>query len=210
MNKATFIVILAIVMSITSASAEQYGRFSGDPEARLVGDRNLILLQDFWYEDPLQRTWLVPSGYETNGASIPQFFWTFVGGPWSGGYRNAAIEHDYFCEFIGPPSDEVHLMFYHAMLANGVAESKAYIMYQAVSIFGENWEIVTEEVPQECIPGSSFEPSSCVFNDSGSYEIRQTELTGDAFDSFLASVVDAGYAADAAELRMLWEAQSVD
>jgi len=158
-----------LLLTTSAAAAQQFGSFSGDPEVRIVGPRDMILIGQYEYYDPQGRTWQVPNGYRSNGASIPRVFWSFTGGPWSGAYTNAAIVHDYFCEFIGPPSDEVHQMFYNAMRANGVPERKAWVMYQAVEVFGRNWEIVDQNVAPECKPGPQFAPSQCVYNDATSY-----------------------------------------
>jgi hypothetical protein len=39
--------------------------------------------------------WAIPAGWESDGASIPQMFWSKVGSPMTGKYRNAALVHDY-------------------------------------------------------------------------------------------------------------------
>lgn len=192
---------IAAFLFVSTASAQEFGSFSGDPVVTIVGPRDMILVEQYEYYDPEGRTWQVPNGYRSNGASIPKIFWSFTGGPWSGAYTNAAIVHDYFCEFIGPPSDEVHRMFYSAMRANGVPERKAWVMYQAVEVFGRNWEIVDQNVADECKPGPSFAPSQCVFNDTASIVDTTIEPTEARLEDFFDGLEAAGYASEVIELR---------
>ena len=86
------------------------------------------LLEDVSYVDPDDRRWTARKGYSTDGASIPRAFWTVVGGPFEGRYRDAALIHDQFCS--DPKHglrtwQQVHRMFYFAMRASGVASQPA-------------------------------------------------------------------------------------
>jgi Protein of unknown function (DUF1353) len=40
----------------------------------------------------------VPAGAIVGGASIPQVFWSIIGGPFEDKYREASVIHDYYCE----------------------------------------------------------------------------------------------------------------
>jgi hypothetical protein len=82
----------------------------------------------------------VPAGAEIDGASIPKVFWSIVGGPYTGLYRNASVIHDYYCDVRTRPWKEVHRMFYDAMLASGVDKMKAKLMYLAVRFGGPRWD----------------------------------------------------------------------
>ena len=42
---------------------------------------------------------IVPQGYLTDGASVPRIFWSFFP-PW-GRYGQAAVLHDWLCEYLG-------------------------------------------------------------------------------------------------------------
>jgi uncharacterized protein DUF1353 len=55
--------------------------------------RLMTLVESFAYIDSSGRTWRVPSGVQVDGASIPQVFWSIIGGPFEGRYRNASIIH---------------------------------------------------------------------------------------------------------------------
>src|SRR5229473_500744 len=72
-------------------------------------------------------------------ASIPRAFWSVIGGPLEGQYRNASVFHDVACDQKSQPWKTVHRMFYNAMRWSGVYEIKAKIMYYAVYNFGPRW-----------------------------------------------------------------------
>ncbi len=122
--------ILFVAVLPTSCWAEEQAklpyRFYGGPHVLLDphGD-DIVLDQDFYYVDSKRRTWLVSKGFRSDGATIPSAFWPIIGSPLKGLYRNAAIIHDYFCEQKKHDWSEVHLVFYEAMLANGVSPGKA-------------------------------------------------------------------------------------
>ena len=85
-----------------------YGKFSGNPKTEWLtdsaeADRDMKLLEDFWYEDPKGRTWEAPSGSVVNGASVPRDLWAIVGTPYTGDYRKASIVHDVACDNPGIP-----------------------------------------------------------------------------------------------------------
>jgi hypothetical protein len=134
------IVVVALIVG-TSAEAQQYGRFLGQVVAEWNRDgRTMTLVQDFAYVDPSGVRWDAPRGSQVDGASIPPGAWSFIGGPFEGKYREASVIHDVACVNRARPWQEVHLVFYWAMLANGVAPSRAKIMYWAVDHFGPKWD----------------------------------------------------------------------
>jgi hypothetical protein len=81
----------------------------------------------------------VPRGTSVDGASIPQVFWSLIGGPFEGRYRNASVVHDYYCQVRNRRWQDVHQAFYEAMLASGVDGARAMVMYKAVENFGPRW-----------------------------------------------------------------------
>jgi len=97
------------------------------------------LNEDFAYISPSGKRWDAPNGSIVDGASIPQVFWTVVGGPFEGQYRNASVVHDVACVKRSEKWEDVHRMFYYAMRAGGVSESRAALMYAAVYKFGPRW-----------------------------------------------------------------------
>lgn len=116
-----------------------FGRFVANPKVELLEDRSLKLLDDFIYIDPHDEPWLAAKGRIVDGASIPRLFWSVMGGPLSGKYRNASIVHDVECDDRRRPYEKVHLMFYHACLAGGVPDGEAKKLYWAVARFGPRW-----------------------------------------------------------------------
>lgn len=125
------------------AQSSQYGRFIGAVRTEWIDDgRHMQLLGDFSYIDPMGKRWAVPQGTKIDGASIPRAFWTVIGGPFEGPYRNASVVHDYHCDSKLERWQDVHRMFYYGMLAAGTDELKAKIMYFAVLVGGPRWKVV--------------------------------------------------------------------
>ncbi|MBO0753482.1 MAG: DUF1353 domain-containing protein, partial [Bradyrhizobiaceae bacterium] len=79
--------------------AESNGRFVGHVVTRWEDDgRQMTIMEPFQFIDPHDRRWSVPRGIAVDGASIPQVFWSVIGGPFEGRYRNASVIHDYYCK----------------------------------------------------------------------------------------------------------------
>lgn len=115
-------------------------RFEGTLNVRWLDDGRLMeLLSPFVFHDANNVEWKVPKGTQTDGASIPQFLWTILGGPFEGKYRKAAVVHDYFCDVRTKPWRDVHRMFYSAMILSGVSERQAKILYLGVLVGGPRW-----------------------------------------------------------------------
>lgn len=145
MSVKTCICALLLIGNIASASADFFGRFEGNVKTEWITDgdspRLMRLLEDFAYVEPDGKRWVARAGAVVDGASIPRPFWPVIGGPFDGYYRNASVVHDYFCATRSEPWENVHLMFYHAMRAAGVAEVTAKVMFYAVWNFGPRWEL---------------------------------------------------------------------
>jgi len=93
----------------------------------------MTLLDDFGYVDLGRFTWKAPKRHKIDGASIPPVFWSLIGGPFEGKYRNASVVHDYECDVKQRPWRLVHRMFYNASRCGGVDE--------AVYHFGPRWGV---------------------------------------------------------------------
>lgn len=119
----------------------KHGFFIGRVVTEWLPDgRNMRLMEDFIYVDPDGRKWHAPAGSIINGASIPQILWTTAGSPYTGHYRLASVVHDVACVVRRATWQEVHEMFYHAMLASGVEQLEAEIKAEAVRKFGPRWD----------------------------------------------------------------------
>ncbi len=121
-------------------TAQAAGGFKGHVAARWADNgRDMILTEPFEYVAPDGRRWPVPRGTTVDGASIPRFFWSTIGGPFDGLYRNASVVHDFYCQVRTRTYEDVHRVFYDAMKTSGVTDAKGWLMYQAVLRFGPRW-----------------------------------------------------------------------
>lgn len=103
----------------------------------------MTLVQPFAFVTSTCTRWTVPAGATVDGASIPSLLWSMVGGPLEGLYRDASVVHDWYCSIRIEPSDDVHRVFYDAMIASGVDKDKALSFYWAVRKFGPSWDNLT-------------------------------------------------------------------
>jgi hypothetical protein len=120
-------------------------RFIGEVDTRWIHDgvdRNMLLLRDFAFVDSRGKRWDAKKGRIINGASIPEKLWSYViGTPYIGKYRRATVIHDTACEDMIESHEEVHRMFYEAMLCDGMLEERALVMYMMVRLFGPKWGV---------------------------------------------------------------------
>ena len=132
--------VLLFSYSPSDGQDQNFGSFRGDLVVKLRSDgRSLELTRPFAFLDTNQKLWGVPTGTVVDGASIPQAFWSIIKGPLEDKYRDASVIHDYFCEEKTENWEDVHLVFYNGMRANGVGAIKAKLMYAAVYNFGPRW-----------------------------------------------------------------------
>ena len=114
------------------------GTFSGSPRTEWLSDkgddRDMRVLEAFWYIDPAGRRWDVPPGTVINGASIPRTLWSSVGSPYPGDYRRAALVHDAAVGKEGVPRPEADTMFYFACLCGGCSVLQAKLLYAGVRL----------------------------------------------------------------------------
>jgi hypothetical protein len=114
------------------------GTFSGNPKTEWLADkgsdRDMRLLEDFWYLDPDNRRWDARAGTVINGASIPRTLWSTVGSPYTGDYRRAALVHDAAVGAEGVLRADADAMFYFACLAGGCTLLQAKMLYAGVRL----------------------------------------------------------------------------
>jgi hypothetical protein len=132
----------AAAVAVEQAPAD-FGRFEGPVQAEWLPDgRNMFLLAPLVFLQTRDNTvWTAPVRTRTDGATIPQPFWSVIGGPFEGKYRDAAVNHDYECCVKVHPWRKVHRMFYDGMRANDTAPWLAKLMYFAVYFFGPRWPV---------------------------------------------------------------------
>ena len=136
---------LAWTESLTEGILEalaQFGSYEGTPLTEWLADgRHMQLKRPFTYIAQDGTAWPVPVDTIVDGASIPQPFWSVIGGPFEGKYRDASIVHDYYCDMKTRDWRETHRMFHAAMRCSGVGSTRAKIMFYAVYRFGPRWEL---------------------------------------------------------------------
>lgn len=121
-----------------------FGYFPDRPKVTFLeadhdGERLMELLADFSYVDPSETIWTTPKGYKTDGTSIPRVFWSIIGAPFTGQYRDAAIIHDWYVENRERSSEDTHRVFYYASRAAGLSDFEAKRLYLAVLIGADKW-----------------------------------------------------------------------
>jgi Protein of unknown function (DUF1353) len=142
--KLRFVVIAAAAIAVCApaAVAETYfGKFIGKFVAEFDeegGGRKVTLMEPYGFIDPFGKEWNVPTGYKTDGASVPMALWALYP-PFTGNYRSAAVIHDYYCDNKDRSWQDTHKVFYFAMRAAHVDETTAKVMYSAVYLFGPRW-----------------------------------------------------------------------
>lgn len=138
-----------------SLAAAEAAEGPGDAESAGFGHyENLPILAE-WLDDGRQmritkatayvqaegRRWPVPKDTIVDGASIPRAFWSLIGGPFEGKYRNASVVHDHHCDTRTQPWKDTHRAFHLAMRCSGVGKARAKILFYAVYRFGPRWEL---------------------------------------------------------------------
>lgn len=140
MHFSVLLMLMALLITPDSSSGQYYGRFMGRVQAEWLEDGiNMKLLGPLTYIDPGGGEWSAPSGFVTDGASIPWFLWSIVGSPYTGTYRDAAVIHDFAFRQKDRPWELVHLAFYNAMRASGVNPILARMIYGAVYHYCKRW-----------------------------------------------------------------------
>jgi hypothetical protein len=174
------------------------GNFSGNPKTEWLcehgDDRNMCLLEPFWYIDPQGRRWEAPAGGITNGASIPRTLWSSIGSPFTGNYRRAAIIHDVAIRDPGVVRGEADTMFYFACLAGGCMLIESRLLYAGVRI--GSWASQARDAAFEMVSISPAAPRLPGQRTPTELELRARytllagalQTTGDSFEAIRTTV----------------------
>jgi hypothetical protein len=131
---------IAILLCAPPVIAQTIGRFQGDLILKAMPDgRTMELVKPFSYVDSHGVSWPVPAGTRVDGASIPAVFWSLIGAPFTGKFREASVVHDYYCQTQSRHWKAVHKVFLDGMVARRVDSVQAKLMYLAVYRFGPRW-----------------------------------------------------------------------
>lgn len=127
-------------------ATQDFGAYEGLPPvvALLDEGRTVKVVKDLTFVDEAGERWPVEAGVVVDGASVPRAFWSLIGGPFEGRYRNASIIHDRYCDLRGRSWEATHRMFYAAMRCSDVPRLKAKMMFYAVHRFGPRWTVGQE------------------------------------------------------------------
>src|SRR5436305_14601973 len=106
-----------------SVSVEsKWGSFNGEPVTKWNPDgRTMTLLTELCYTAPQGFVWLAPVGSVVDGASIPRYLWSIIGGPLERKYLNASVLHDVACGDHNRPWHDCDRMVYYAMRCSSVS-----------------------------------------------------------------------------------------
>jgi uncharacterized protein DUF1353 len=119
----------------------KWGYYNGDPITKWNRDgRTMTIMSDLTYTDPHGEVWDAPAGSIVDGASLPRYLWSIMGGPFEGQYRNASVLHDVAYGRHNRPWQDCDRMFYNAMRCSGVDVVEAKTMYYALYKFGRHWK----------------------------------------------------------------------
>lgn len=116
-------------MSRFTQELEPLGRFVGPETYRLEEE-----MQYWWGGEQTGVLIIVPTGFETDFASIPRFFQRLL--PKLDKHRRAAILHDYLYAKQICERHVCDLIFLEAMEVLKVPTWKRHAMYRAVRMFG--------------------------------------------------------------------------
>jgi hypothetical protein len=129
------------VAAQSGLAGTKWGYYNGEPVTKWNSDgRTMTLLTELRYTDPQGVVWVAPIGSVVDGASIPRYLWSVMGGPFEGKYRNASVLHDVAYGEHNRPSWDCDRMFYNAMRCSGVSVGEAKTMYYALYKFGRHWK----------------------------------------------------------------------
>jgi hypothetical protein len=125
----------------SASGGSKWGYYNGEPVTKWNPDgRTMTLLTELRYTDPQGVEWVAPIGSVVDGASIPRYMWSIMGGPFEGKYRNASVLHDVAYGEHKRPWQDCDRMFYNAMRCSGVSAVEAKTMFYALYRFGRHWK----------------------------------------------------------------------
>lgn len=110
--------------------------FPKELQGKYIGDGRWRLIRPFEYHPDKGKKIEVPIGFPSDGASIPKFAYSIIGGRWTGRYTKASIIHDWLYHSQTTTRKEADIIFIVAMRVLGVSLWKRVTMYRIVRMFG--------------------------------------------------------------------------
>ena len=110
--------------------------FSPLPDGKIRLDEDLV--HYVWIADGVEIKVRVPAGFESDGASIPPFFWPLIGPPIGAPHLIPAVIHDFLCvrAFTYPHRLITDAIFFALLREHNVPYWKRCVLYLAVRFFG--------------------------------------------------------------------------
>lgn len=140
LNPATTTTVSPPVILPASKSTTVGPHFSGNLAISVNEEKYMaITIGDFEFVDSNGVTWRVPKGTISDASSVPRALWSVVGPPLTSDYTIPTVLLDYFTSLRKHPPEQVHRMFFDALVATGMSKEKATMFYKAVSLFGPRW-----------------------------------------------------------------------
>lgn len=88
----------------------------------------------------------VPKFFQFDGASVPSPAWQLVGTPFQPRLMTASVFHDWIYHTHQIKKKDADDLFYDLLLEDGMGDTRAWLMYQAVASFGESyWQNDSED-----------------------------------------------------------------
>jgi hypothetical protein len=137
------IVALTVAMSHTIARCGTHGEFIGnDATVKSAGDgMSAEVVDGLRYKEQGGRSWTIPPGTVVESKCFPSVLLDRIGRPFVGSIRNASLLYNYFCLNQTRERSDVNRMFREAMLASGMEQREANVLYNAIERFGPGWKV---------------------------------------------------------------------
>ncbi|WP_375281472.1 DUF1353 domain-containing protein [Pseudooctadecabacter sp.] len=132
------------ILGLIACSGPSQAQFSGQVVLQPAGCQDVgscTIAENFGFTDQYGVGWEADAGFRTDGASIPKWAQRFAGVPFDPSYVPAAVLHDWYSKSERPVRGwfQTQRMFHEALLATGVSESRAALLYAGVLIGSGKW-----------------------------------------------------------------------
>lgn len=151
MNKR--LLCLVALLALPGAGGAESGGFEGKVVVEWVDApfaSSLRLVEDFGYREPEGKLWVASRGQVLEGKGLPPLLRDYVGQPFDGAFRKAALVYDAAVQKMVEPWERAQHMFFEAAVSEGVAPADAKIMYLVLGAQGTRWEVAGSRCYGSC------------------------------------------------------------
>lgn len=175
---------IAIALAATCLAqpcSAQTGQFIGNlvfTDPACTETKYCVLKEAYSFQAADGTGWEAKADLRTDGATIPAWAQAFVGKPFTPAYLKAAVIHDHYCDRHVRDWRSTHRVFYDALIASGVDQPTAALLYFGVYLGGPKWAKLIEGMPcsnlkQGCV---NKQPKLSWFRD---YAVQPGEAKGE-------------------------------